>query len=221
MIKRRDSNFALAFIMSKQRYVRRNLSDRQIQNGIDEWAQTKMRRGVDPQFWQWLIESPQGFAASVENFEKIRMAEMEKAVQFLSFPVECQAIQSLVSAAKRTIAPFPSRPGPQKFNHHHLLACVALRFYRDCSQATLMAYLKREFPYRLLIFGRAPQIPNWSTLYRFEQKLPPQDFARFLENLRPLNSALVDIIEMHRQMQVSLDSGLQVAPDFEEYHYGE
>lgn len=121
-------------------------------------------------------------------------------------------IKNILSAASRTVEPFPDRHGPQFFNQQHLLACVGFRLYRDCFQPAIMAYLSREFPQRILIFGRQRRLPNWSTLYRFEKNLSHDDYLRFLENLRPLNSALVDLLELRRQMQVNLKPDLQETP---------
>jgi hypothetical protein len=188
--------------MPRKKYERKNLTDKEIEEGMEKWlAIGRTPRGVRAHVWKWLKDDPNGLARSIENYDRLRDRERDLLIEKMLWEHRLFAIRDILSVAQLTLPSFKNRFGPKIWTAPQLLTCFALRLSLDFSPRRFALHVHRQFPERLLIFGRLKHLPSAATLSRFETNLSDETVQLFLDHLRPLNPVVAETVESHRKSE--------------------
>lgn len=188
--------------MPRKKYERKKLSDREIEAGMEKWLDIgRTPRGVRAHVWKWLKDDAEGLAKSIADYDRLLDRERDLMIEKMLWEHRLFAIRDAMNAAELTLPSFKNRFGPKVWTAPQLLACFAIRLHLDFSPRRFALHIHRQFPERLLLFGRTRALPSAATLSRFEANLSDETVALFLNHLRPLNAVLAETVESHRKSE--------------------
>ena len=161
---------------------KRGFSDKEILERLDAYKRMgKAPAGVRSHVWLWLHNGDDGWQQAVDNYDSLQAAERANFALFWDRENRLRLIANALTAAKATIPDYRHQHANKTYTQPQLAACYILRLYLDCGRWALKPHLERNFPERLLIFGRARDLPATGTHRNFEELTLPEHEKRFWE----------------------------------------
>ncbi len=190
--------------MEKRKYKRRKLSDYEIEAMLAKWLELgRAPSGVRAHVWKWLKHDAEGLAKSIADYDRLLARERSLLIEKMLWEHRLFAIRDILTAAELTLRDYSRAFSVRFFTRPQLLACFALRLYLNKGQRGLALHLERQVPERLLIFGRALNLPKSPTYKTFEQRLSDDDFQTFQTHLKKTNPVAAEIIKSRYEMKAT------------------
>lgn len=144
--------------------------------------------------WRWLNSWDGNADELLERYHTLRAVERRLAAEKHGIPIRQHACRLILFAAYGAMPACFGDHRPNVYSPRSHMAAICFGKWLGLRHYATITYLRRHQAEKFFIYDYR-KLPSWTTLAAFESRLQPDDWERFLSQLRNMNAGLADGLE--------------------------